>query len=278
MDAAVGSSFVQIAGIACVLGPPAAAMVATIPVLGLVARATGTRLSVLYALNTAGACAGVLVASFVLLPYLGVEVSAVATACLDLLVAALAMIARASVAPPPEEGEAAPVETLGAARIAVVASGFLTFALEVVWFRALRGAFLATTHGFAVMLASVLLALACGARLAEWLDTRRISLGTTLAAAGAAVIVASPLLERFDRLAAATSHPAVWFLATLAVCGPGMLLLGTCLPWVLDRHVDPAKWGRAYARTRSRPSPDRGSSCRCSDSCILHGSSAQPPR
>jgi spermidine synthase len=249
------ASVVQIAGMACVLGPSAIAMGATIPVLGLAARDTGTSLPSLYAINTAGACAGVLFASFVLLPYLGVEVSAIATACVNLSVAAAAFISRrervpAAVVVSDAHRGALPPRALW---LVVIASGFLTFALEVTWFRALRAAFLATTHSFAVMLAAVLLALAGGARLATWAQRRGASLGATLAAAGIAVLVATPILERFDTLAVATApigptlRPVVWFLATVAVVGPGVVLLGASLPWVLGQYVDPHRWGRAYA-------------------------------
>jgi spermidine synthase len=249
------ASVVQIAGMACVLGPSAIAMGATIPVLGLAARDTGTSLPSLYAINTAGACAGVLFASFVLLPYLGVEVSAIATACVNLSVAAAAFISRrervpAAVVVSDAHRGALPPRALW---LVVIASGFLTFALEVTWFRALRAAFLATTHSFAVMLAAVLLALAGGARVATWAQRRGASLGATLAAAGIAVLVATPILERFDTLAVATApigptlRPVVWFLATVAVVGPGVVLLGASLPWVLGQYVDPHRWGRAYA-------------------------------
>lgn len=248
--------FARIAGIACVLGPPAVAMGATIPVIGLLARRARTSLSLLYAINTAGACAGVLLASFVFLPYLGVEVTTVALACVNLGVGAAAILSSrrevaepAALEPPTHTREAPPREIW----VVLVATGFVSFALEVIWFRALRAAFQATTHGFAVMLAAVLLALAGGARLAAWLDRRSLGIGVALAGAGVATLVATPVIERFDGLAAATvalaswQRVAVWFLASLAAVGPGMLLLGACLPWVLDRHVDAAHRGRAYA-------------------------------
>jgi spermidine synthase len=249
------ASVVQIAGMACVLGPPAIAMGATIPVLGLAARDTRTSLPSLYAINTAGACGGVLFASFVLLPYLGVEVSAIATACVNLSVAAAAFLSSRERMPVAVVVSDAPLRPTPARALwlVVIVSGFLTFALEVAWFRALRAAFLATTHSFAVMLAAVLFALAGGARLAKWAQRREASLGATLAAGGIAVLLATPIIERFDKLAVATAaigptlRPLVWFLATVAVVGPAIVLLGASLPWVLGQYVDPHRWGRAYA-------------------------------
>jgi spermidine synthase len=247
------ASVVHVVGLACVLGPPAVAMGATIPVIGLVARASRSSLASLYAANTAGACVGVLIASFALLPYLGVARTAQVIALLNLVVGATAIgstLRDTTKGDAPRDASRTPTR---AAWLVVVASGFLSFALEVAWFRALRAAFLATTQGFAVMLATVLLALYAGARFVPWLEKKKIPLGATLAAAGVAVLLATPILERFDALAAASALETswmripAWIAAAFVVVGPGMVLLGTCLPWVLDRYVDPPQWGRAYA-------------------------------
>ncbi|HSO36794.1 MAG TPA: fused MFS/spermidine synthase, partial [Labilithrix sp.] len=247
------ASIVHVVGIACVLGPPAVVMGATIPVIGLVARASRVSLASLYAANTAGACCGVLIASFALLPYLGVTHSAQVIAALNVAVGAAAFTSSLRDGSS-HEAKVEPVQAPArGVWLVVIASGFLSFALEVAWFRALRAAFLATTQGFAVMLAAVLLALYGGARFVPWLERKKIPLGATLAAAGVAVLLATPVLERFDALAAASALETswmripAWIVAALVVVGPGMLLLGTCLPWVLDRHVEPSQWGRAYA-------------------------------
>ena len=247
------ASVVHVVGLAVVLGPPAVAMGATIPVIGLVARATRSSLASLYAANTAGACVGVLIASFALLPYLGVARTAQVIACVNLSVGALAISSKLRDPAKDDAPQGASRTPARAAWLVVIASGFLSFALEVAWFRALRAAFLATTQGFAVMLATVLLALYVGARLVPWLEKKKIPLGATLAAAGVAVLLATPILERFDSLAAASALETswmripAWIAAAFVVVGPGMVLLGTCLPWVLDRHVSPSQWGRAYA-------------------------------
>ena len=98
----------------------------------------------------------------------------------------------------------------------VFISGFVSFGLEVAWFRALRSAFLSTTHSFAIMLASVLVSLAAGARFAAWLAKKKVSLGAVLAAAAVSILVATPIVERFDRIADATifgywATNAAWF-------------------------------------------------------------------
>ena len=252
---------VHLGAIFVLLGPATLAMGATIPVFGLLARGSRSSIASLYAMNTAGAAAGVVLVSFVALPYLGVELSAIALACVNLSVAAASWLSRAATV---EEGPAATTEPTeqgrdeiagGAMRLAtplVFLSGFVSFGLEVAWFRALRAAFLSTTHSFAIMLASVLVPLAAGARLATWLARRKVKLGSVLAAAGVAILVATPIVERFDRIADATlfgywATNAAWFSVSLLVLGPAILLVGTCLPWVLKEHVEPAQWGRSYA-------------------------------
>lgn len=258
------ASVVHLGAILSLLGPATMAMGATVPVFGLLARATRSPISTLYAVNTAGAAAGVLLVSFVVLPYLGVELSAIALACVNLGVAAASWLARppaasadASVEQPALEvghtaREAAAPALVRFATPLVFLSGFVSFALEVTWFRALRAAFLSTTQSFALMLAAVLVPLAAGARFTAWLARKKVRLGSVLAAAGIAVLVATPIVERFDRIADATMSSywatnAAWLGVSLLVLGPAMLLVGTCLPWILDAHVEPAQWGRCYA-------------------------------
>jgi spermidine synthase len=251
----------HLAAILAVLGPATLAMGATIPVFGLLARTMRSSIATLYAVNTAGAATGVLLVSFVALPYLGVELSAVALACVNLAVAAIAWLPRSAApadakasarATTSEHASDAGPTRIRAASALVFLSGFVSFGLEVAWFRALRSAFLSTTQSFAIMLASVLLPLAAGARLAAWLAKKKVSLGVVLAAAGVAILVATPIVERFDRIADATifrywATNAAWLGVSLLVLGPAMLLLGTCLPWILAEHVEPARWGRSYA-------------------------------
>lgn len=254
---------VHLLAILVLLGPATLAMGATIPVFGLLARTTRSSISALYAMNTAGAAAGVVFVSFVVLPYLGVELSAIALACMNLTVAAASWLSRTTTPPAAAiEGDAPGTADVVAHRRAgtsvrlatllVLLSGFVSFGLEVSWFRALRAAFLTTTQTFAIMLASVLVPLAVGARVAAWLARKRIALGTLLTAAGIAVLVATPIVERFDRIATATTFGywatnAAWLGVSLLVLGPAMLLIGIALPWILNEHVEPARWGRSYA-------------------------------
>ncbi len=249
----------QLACILLVLGLPAAAMGATVPVFGLMARGARTSIAILYGVNTAGAALGVLVATFVLLPRLGVELTAITLASVNLTVAAIAwLLPSAGVAPGTisDAGAGAKKEPRGQAAeselLVVLVTGFVILGLEVAWFRALRAAFLSTTDSFAIMLTAVLVALGVGAPLSRRVSRTGFPLPRVLLLGGLAVLCATPLLERFDLFLGVTfQHPypvvaAARLLASLAVVGPPIAILGCCLPSVLARHGGTAAWARIY--------------------------------
>ena len=250
---------VHLAGIALLLGIPTFAMGATIPVLAVLAKRCGVPLSLLYGLNTAGAAFGVLLFAFVLLPSFGLARTSGIAAALNFAACAAALYcgARRGDAPrnasmPAAEAMAAPGSTpTGRAGLAVFTTGFVTFALEVCWFRSMRAAFQSTTDSFAIMLSSVLLALALGARAVPWLRRRGVPLPMLLGGAGVAILLATPIVERIDLLAGQggsyASMLGVWYLLSLGTIGPATLLLGTVLPWQLDARSEPARVGRLYA-------------------------------
>jgi hypothetical protein len=242
--------------IVLLLGPATAAMGATVPVFQLVARSYGTSVSVLYGMNTAGAAAGVLLLSFLLLPSFGVTLTCALVASLNggvfVLsrsvgpgVAATAPGPVAAAGPAPE-----PRLAPGLAQLAVLCTGFVTFGLEVAWFRALRAAFWSTSGTFAIMLAAVLIPLAVGARLVPTLRRLGLSPAETLTCAGAAILVATPLVERIDLAVGVPGayHVVlgVWLLLCLVVIGPAVLCLATVLPWCLEEYPEPGMTGRLY--------------------------------
>ena len=253
---------VHLLGIVVLLGPPTMAMGATVPLFGLMARERGTSIAVLYGLNTAGASLGVLLMGFVILPALGVSITVTLVAMINLFIAAAAILRpkRQAAAVSEEVVVDAPSPTLAAppplswrnAQIVVFVTGLATFALEVAWFRAMRSTFQSTTDSFAVILASVLIPLAIAARLApivrRWPKAR---IGWFLAAGAVAILVATPLVERFGAFVPAASgygaKMLAWLGASLAVVGPAILLLGIALPWILEEQRDPRRWGRLYA-------------------------------
>src|SRR6266851_3570141 len=118
--------------------PPTVLMGATLPAItrDVVARLgkVGTEVSALYALNTAGAVAGCLVAGFVLIRALGVHPT--------LWIAV-------------------------AVNVAVGLSGSMTLALEVIWTRVLVLVVGSSTHAFVTMLSAFLVGIALGSAAAR---------------------------------------------------------------------------------------------------------------
>ena len=197
-----------------VLLPPTILMGATLPLVlrsSIVAiEGVGTRISLLYGINTAGAIAGALVSGFVLIGEIGMSGSLRVAASLNAVVglAAIMMSRRLAAVPTvPAVTHTTPFETpdgSSAGRIFLpvfALSGFSSLALEVVWFRTLVLYYPATTYAFTAMLATVLSGLAAGSFLAALLMRRRaptlLMLGALHAAVGVAAVVGFLLLARF---------------------------------------------------------------------------------
>lgn len=252
-------TFAHLVGIGSLLLIPTMAMGATIPLFGQIARARGASLSRLYAVNTLGAACGIFAITFASIPYLGVELTAIVLTTINLLVSSAAFLTRSQT---PVEAiqtagvrpadEAAPEARGRAPSLIALTTGFVSFGLEIAWFRSLRAAFWSTTQAFGLLLISVLVPLAVGSHLAAVLARRRTPMGLVLALSGACGLVATPIIERFDVLVShihlgylATS--SLWLLATLLALGPCVLLLGTCLPRLLDREKSSESWASLYA-------------------------------
>ncbi len=142
-----------------VMGPPALALGATLPVVvgvGLPARLV----SRLYAINTAGAVLGVLFAPGLLLPLFGVRGAELAAAGLSLTVAILAWRESAERSDEPlgvsEAIRWAPV-------LAAACAGGVAMSLEVSWMRLAALLLGASVHAFAWVLAVFLAGVAVGA-------------------------------------------------------------------------------------------------------------------
>lgn len=244
-----GSPAVHLLGLALVLGPPAVAMGATIPLFGLMARHSNTSISVLYGLNTAGAALGCVIIDLVLLPGLGVRHTILTVAGLNLIVGLVALCFPAQV-----ELSAARDEEVGppygAALGVAFLTGFAMLSLEVAWFRSLRAAFRSTTDAFALMLAVVLISLALGAHLSTFLRRRGIKLEWVLFAAGLGIVLVTPIVERFDRLTPYGGDFTTLYLTRLRWCllvlGPPIVLLGVSLPWLLAERHGARWWSRLY--------------------------------
>lgn len=260
---------IHVVGVLLLLGPPTLAMGASVPVFRLIADQHGASISRLYGLNTVGAAVGVLLLTFGLLPVLGIALTTASVVVLNLLVGAFMWwLCRAADSAPAAESSsdaATPVASdaasetstsvqtpsLATACLMVFVTGFITFGLEVAWFRAMRAAFWSTSGSFAVILASVLLPLAIGARLVPTMRRRGYAPGVVLGLAGAAILLATPLVERLDLLAAFHGEYfeilARWFGVVLLIIGPAIILLGMVLPWCMEHFGRPGDIGRLYS-------------------------------
>jgi predicted membrane-bound spermidine synthase len=241
----------QCLGIALALLPPSAAMGATLPLLAAQAESAGTRIGWLYALNTLGAVFGVVTATFLVLPALGVRDTERLANGLDAAVGLWAILAGTREAGPglrPQPRFRPPAGMLALSAL----SGASIFVLEVSWFRSIRAAYESTTESFAIVLAAFLGSLALGAALAVPLQRRApraLHWVLTLAAAG--VLCATPLVDQLDRFAPdpggdlgsqLTRLGTVFAILVLPVTTQGLVF-----PWLLERYAPQALTGSLYA-------------------------------
>jgi spermidine synthase len=253
-------SALQLALAALALGPPCLGMGATLPLMSRAVVTSeahlGRRLGFVYALNTLGGVAGVLLAGFWLPVALGVRGSMFLAALLNVAAALAAFRAAGGLegAAPPAAPEPRPRPTLrGRARtLALVAmlSGLGTLALEVLFTRLLVNAMDSSVFSFALVLATFLVSLALGSALVSALVDRVASPWTLIAAGSglgaAAILIAPGLLTRiwlqsFDQpfWLGPLGTASLLLPITALVMGPPALLIGTVLP---------ATWRAAIAR------------------------------
>jgi len=240
-----------------VLLVPTTMMGATLPLIVrsslLRSGAISRNVSLLYGVNTLGAVVGVLAAGFYLIGRFGLQRTLIIAALLNLaaglLALALSRVRAGSPTEAPDQPDVAEQPYPPAAQRAVVVvfgiSGALSLAYEVVWARVLSLFFDATTYGFTVMLATVLLGIALGSWLISPLIARRWNWLLIFAGLEAAVgilgLLAIPLLANMvpitDTLGLyADPGPlgefSVRFMGVVAalVVFPSMLLLGMTFP------------------------------------------------
>jgi spermidine synthase len=253
-----------------VLVVPTTLMGATLPLVvkSAVARGTilGRQVSLLYACNTAGAVVGTLVAGIWMIPQLGISWAFRIAAAINFAVAAGALIlSRFSVpsaadaplqsaSPDPERMyDAQPLTPVGRRLVLLTfaISGFVSFGLEIIWFRMLILLFRPTTYAFTVMLATVLAGIALG----SWISTpftsrRRLNplaalavLEVLLALAG---VVSMALIGRANGIYIGSGPffaggPFAYFgpmvVTSIAAIFPAALLMGMAFPIGIDLWV-----------------------------------------
>lgn len=270
LDTAVYAGMPEFAGLihllllGVVLGPATFLMGATVPLFGKLAagrRGGAVPISRLYALNTLGAVFMIGVVAFLLLPESGRRVTTIVVWAIHLGAGILALGAGRGRAPQRagerrrEASSGAEKETAGGDETGspalglAFASGFAILALEVVWFRLLKIAWLNTTDAFAVMLMVFLFALFTGAHLSRWKRAARDP-ALFLFAGAVLALLATPLLERFDGWSVSGGDYGVRVFGRVAmaalVMGPPVVFMGVCLPVLLDRAGTVKSWGRLY--------------------------------
>jgi spermidine synthase len=216
----------------------------------------GSRIGVLYGVNTAGAVLGSLLAAFLLLPALGLRATIQAAAGLNLLIF-LAAWAVSRSAGFPEEVASVPVDKdpIGARGVwvlpAMLVSGAISFSYEVIWFRLLVHLLGSSVQSFATMLGSFLTGVALGSALAARLATSpaRAASGFALAHLGTGLLswLAFQWANEIPGLSFATDTVSCMLLLL-----PAAVCIGMTFPFavrLLARH--PFEAGAASARVYS---------------------------
>lgn len=231
----IGSGVHWLGGL-LLIGPACVLLGATFPLLAGVwlrrpdndAAEEARALGGLYFANSFGAAVGALIATFLLLPTIGLPGTVMTAGALNLLVALGAwQLARRLDEPAPLEPVVPPTRQTGAKGIARVVlwatagSGAFSFVYEIGWIRLLNQALGTTLHSFELMLCAFILGLALGGLVVRRLAAR---IGNPLRWAGWAQ-VAMGAAALLSLIALANSFAAVgWMLQALARNDSGYLL------------------------------------------------------
>ena len=123
---------------------------------------------------------GTLLSGMILIPAIGIQMSFLLAATLNVLVGVIAIVMARGVRHAPDQGAGSVDSTRGLGHgtspqtllplwIVVMVSGFASLGLEIVWFRLMLQFVVATTQAFTAMLATVLGGIAIGGVIAAWL-------------------------------------------------------------------------------------------------------------
>ena len=252
-------AFTLAKGVLCLglLFPPAFFMGGTLPAMGQHVirgpRQLASHGAGLYALNTAGAVAGVLLAGFLFPPRLGFSRSYLAAMATGVLIGAASLwLARSGVASPGEKPGKSATQPGGFVSFLAFCSGLLALALEVLWTRMAAHSVQNSVYAFSMILVVFLLALAGGGLAANRLSRLRAAPDKVLAV----------LLALSSLAVAATPRVFLWLSPDLAPLAPGKdwipyllsvsgalflavgaptLILGTVFPYLLRLEQERAE-------------------------------------
>lgn len=242
------------------MAPPCVAMGATLPLISrtIVTRAShlGRRVSGIYALNTLGATAGVLLSGFILPVWIGTRGAVYLAALINLTVGVWALIlwhkasrrkddSAGSSETAPASPNVVPQEDANADRtdpwiiVVAAASGFGTLAMEVLYTRLLVNANDSSVYSFALVLATFLVSLAIGSAVVSAVVDRLRNpwkLIAWTAAPAAVAILLSPTIFRIvlmDIQIRRIGHSGyfIWLIIfSMLVMGPSVIFMGMTLP------------------------------------------------
>jgi spermidine synthase len=228
---------------------PTTLMGGTLPLLAqhFVAREggseAGAKVGALYALNTFGAVAGTALASFVLMPAIGVRATNFAAVGINVALAvAILALSRSAGAPPaaatPTATPTPPSSTPGALiLVAFAISGACSMAYEVVWSRALAMAIGSSLQSFALILVTFLIGIAGGSATVSHLLAAGASRGlwlTTGVSALLSLLALTPALV----LSSAALASVVLLLVWVALAGAALATLNRAQNLRLAEEVE----------------------------------------
>ncbi len=239
-----------------ILVVPTAMMGMTLPLLSAaVASSTsvvGASVSVLYAVNTAGAMIGTLLTGFVLIPAIGIQRAFLIAATLNVVIGAIALSMGRRPADVADAGDPAasrvtresPARLPRVLAMVVVVSGFASLGLEILWFRLMLQFVIATTEAFTAMLATVLAGIAIGGFLAaRILKTQaQIASGLTSVLAGTGLATVASMSFLLWTIEHGWNTMGLWPAVLIALFLPS-LLMGIGFPLALGLATTPALAG-----------------------------------
>jgi len=249
-SASLASAVFYLGAAFVVLLIPTALMGASLPVLArhAVEKDTqiGSRVGWLYAINTAGAATGILLAAYGLLPRFGLSGTILAAVLVNVLVFFLALLlARISGANtlPAIPASIATHKPTGPGWIlpAILVSGFVSFTYEVLWTRLLSHLLGGTLYAFATMLATFLCGITIGAAVASFFAKTSASArkGFIIALLGVALcsLAAFNATDYLPDIAKGLSAGGSSFvniaLIAAATLLPGALFIGATFPFAV---------------------------------------------
>ncbi|MCP4664687.1 MAG: spermidine synthase, partial [bacterium] len=276
----VGATTLRILLAVLVLGVPTTLMGGTLPAVALAMQRDADRgrrrVAVLYGVNTAGAVAGALITTFVLLELVGIRCSLWLAAGLNLLLALVVLgmsrlpaTTAAQDAPggAADAGAAPEPQPVAAPLVLVTAgvAGFLFFLMELVWYRMLGPVLGGSSYTFGLILAVALAGIAAGGALyGRGAESRRPSLealaatclveGICLAlpyAAGDDLALLAAILRPLDALGFA-GLVLGWTVLVVVVVLPAAIVAGYQFPLMVallgsGRQRVASQVGLAYA-------------------------------